>query len=187
VRSIASGDAVAGLDVVVIGTGIAGLGLVAYSRMTGARSVTCIGRRPERLERASACGADHVFTVGEAALDDLIAEVTGGGASRVFEASGDAEMILRGARWCRPGGALTGYGVTSTTVVMDWRQVPKDVTLLFPSTREAEVYPEVLAALDNGQIDSAKLITHRFDLDDLDDAFRAVDAGEVIKALIRCS
>lgn len=182
--SIARDIPLTGAGVIVIGTGIAGLGLVLLSSMAGARSVTCIGRRDERLERARRCGADHAFKSSEPHLDALVEEAVGGGADVVFEASGDPTMIVQGAGWCRPSGRVAVYGVGGDVVTVDWKQFPHDVSVSFPSTRESEVYQRVLAALESGQIDADLFLTDRFEFNDTEYALECAESGSVVKSLI---
>jgi threonine dehydrogenase-like Zn-dependent dehydrogenase len=82
--SVARDVPLTGANVVVVGTGIAGLSLAMHASRSGARSVTCIGHRPGRLEQAMKCGADHVLQNSDPALSEAIAEITGGGADVVF-------------------------------------------------------------------------------------------------------
>jgi S-(hydroxymethyl)glutathione dehydrogenase/alcohol dehydrogenase len=45
-------------------------------------------------------------------------------------------------------------------------------------------FPRLVALAENGRLDIASMITRRIDLDAINDAFRAMDAGEEIRTVI---
>jgi len=173
-----------GAHVVVIGTGVAGLGLVSWADRSGAATVTCIGRREERLAIARECGADYALRHDQSDLAAAVREHTDGGADVLFEASGDPSMVGGGAALCRPGGQVVVYGVGHGGVSVDWATFPSDVSVRVAPTRETIVYPRVLAALAESQMRADLLITHRVPFDNIAEAFAITDSGQAIKAMI---
>ncbi len=57
-------------DVVIVGTGIVGLSMTFFAKRWGARRVTVLGRRRERLAMAAQLGADHIINTCESPKPD---------------------------------------------------------------------------------------------------------------------
>ena len=169
-------------DVVgVSGTGIAGLSLVAFARLLGAQSVVCVGRRKERLKRAVELGATHTAIAGPEA-DDLFREL--GRAHVVFEASGKAPAIDAAYRWVRPGGRLIIYSAPDEPVPLNVMAAPREAALIVARPREAAVLRGVVDMVESGLLPRELFLSGTYPLDQIGDAFEAIDDGSVVKALV---
>jgi len=169
-------------DVVgVSGTGIAGLSLVAFARLLGAQSVVCVGRRKERLKRAVELGATHTAIAGPKA-DDLFREL--GRAHVVFEASGKAPAIDAAYRWVRPGGRLIIYSAPDEPVPLNVMAAPREAALIVARPREAAVLRGVVDMVESGLLPRELFLSGTYPLDQIGDAFEAIDEGSVVKALV---
>ena len=98
-----------GDTVIVHGTGLIGLGVVAASTHRGAE-VIAVDLLGERLEVASVLGAEHLI---DSSTDDLEAEIeriVPGGADVVFEATGVADCIDPAMSLCTSHGKFVFQG-----------------------------------------------------------------------------
>ena len=100
-----------GVAVAVLGLGPVGLCAIVAARELGAGPIHAVDTVPERLARASACGAVAV----DARAGDPVAAIrdsTGGrGADAVIEAIGSPEAAALAWALVRPGGTIATVGV----------------------------------------------------------------------------
>jgi 2-desacetyl-2-hydroxyethyl bacteriochlorophyllide A dehydrogenase len=177
----AEAGAMVGRVVGVSGTGIAGLSLVAFARLLGAKIVVCVGRRNERLQRALDLGATHTAAAGPDA-GSLFREL--GGADVVFEASGNAPAVDTAYRWVRPGGRLVIYSAPEEPVPLNVMSAPREASLIVARPREGAVLASVVRLVESGALPGELFLSGTYPLERIGDAFTAIDDGSVVKALI---
>ena len=169
-----------GKIVVVVGTGIAGLSMISYAKLLGAGSVIAVGRRQQRLDLALELGADRAVLAADAAA--ALREL--GGADFVFEASGQAAMIAESYRWLKRGGQEIVYSAPDSATELNLFLGPREATLSVASPDEAAVLPGILRLVQAGVIETDRYLTHRYPFAEIDTAFAAIAAGDVVKAMI---
>lgn len=168
-------------DVVILGTGPVGLALGQVARLAGARQVVVVGRRGQALERARAAGAADVGVLGgDRDPAPALRTATGGRRARVvFECVGGGGGTLRQAvDLAAPGGTVGILGAVDGDVSVAYAEANRrELTLAFSSSyathrgvREIEIARDLLA---RGRVDGAALVTHRFPLEQIDEAFEA--------------
>jgi threonine dehydrogenase-like Zn-dependent dehydrogenase len=175
------GEVEAGDTVVVIGIGFLGAILTRLASHAGAR-VIAVSRRPFALEVARAQGAAMALPLDDpAAVSRAVADATGGaGADRVFEVVGLQAPLDLATELTRIRGRLiiAGYHQDGTRQVnmqlWNWR----GLDVINAHERDPAVYlrgiRDAVAAVRDGVLDLAPLLTHRFPLDRLDDALEAM-------------
>jgi alcohol dehydrogenase len=170
-----SGHVRIGDAVVVFALGPIGLCAVAGARLMGASVVIGIDSDPVRLGMAQRMGADVALDFNEV---DVVAEVkrlTGGGADVTIEALGTQGTFENALRCLRPGGTLSSLGVYSGKLEMPYDAFAaglgghRIVTTLCPGGKER--MRRLIATVESGRFDPLPLITHRFALDDIVEAY----------------
>jgi threonine dehydrogenase-like Zn-dependent dehydrogenase len=171
-----SGGIRIGDTVAVFAQGPIGLCATAGARLMGAAMIIGVEALPARAEIARRMGADHVV---DFARTDPVAEImriTGGrGVDVAIEALGRQETFEAALRVLRPGGTLSSLGVYSSDLT-----IPLDafaaglgdhriVTTLCPGGKER--MRRLMATIAAGRFDATMLVTHRFALDDIADAY----------------
>jgi threonine dehydrogenase-like Zn-dependent dehydrogenase len=174
----------AGNDVVIIGSGAVGLALGQLARRSGA-FVTVVGRRPEALAAAYRLGAADatVDATGGDDLSDRVAAVTSGReVGTVFEAVGGAagRTVRQAVEVVAPGGVVGILGAFAGDVAVPYRIANrKEVTLrwcnAYATWHGRREFSIALDRLAEGQLDASSLITHRFGLEEIAEAFRVAD------------
>jgi L-iditol 2-dehydrogenase len=174
--------------VAVIGAGPIGLVTMLVARAFGAARVILVDGLPNRLALASQLGADATINFREENPEARIAELTDGGADFVFDSSGSVAGSASA-----PGLAVRGGSVT----FIGW---PEAATFPFPvetilekeldvhgTNRYANAFPRAIALLAAGKIDIHPLVSHRFTLGQVTDAFRfaADNPAETMKVMVR--
>lgn len=187
VRAVGRGQPAAGEMAAVVGAGTLGLLALQVLRARGCR-VLVISRSGRRLERARALGADGVVALETG--DPLVALRGLGapdGADLVVETAGTAaavELCLAQPGLVRPGGrvVLTGLPHEPARVAAFWL-VRREIEV-----RGSMIYrDEFGAALDllaRGLVAARPLVTHRFPLERIHEAFAAHRQPDAVKVAV---
>lgn len=164
-----------GDTVVVFAQGPIGLCASIGARLMGASLVIGVDGDESRLEIAKKMGVDVILNYQE---QDVLAEIkklTGDGADVAIEALGTQETFENCLRSLRPAGTLSSLGVYSGKL-----QVPYDafaagigdykiVTTLCPGGKER--MRRLMETVKNKRVDLTRLITHRYSLDEIKEAY----------------
>ena len=168
---IAIGDTVA-----VFAQGPIGLCATAGAKLMGATTVIAVDTVPARLEMARRMGADIVVDFKKENPVDAIMRLTDGrGVDVAIEALGTQPTFEAALRVLRPGGALSSLGVYSSDLT-----IPLDAfaaglgnksirTTLCPGGKER--MRRMLEVISSRRVDLSGLVTHRFTLDQIEDAY----------------
>lgn len=170
-----SGGVTIGDTVVVFAQGPIGLCATAGAKLMGAALVIGVDSDPVRLAASKKMGADVVLDFTQV---DVIAEVkrlTGGGADVTIEALGTQGTFENALRCLRPGGTLSSLGVYSGKLQMPYDAFAaglgnhRIVTTLCPGGKER--MRRLMTMVQSGRFDPLPLITHRFPLADIVEAY----------------
>ena len=184
---------VTGKTAVVIGQGSAGLFFNVMLKRLGAARVITMDIVDARIEFAARFGADHPFHPGREDPIEVVSSITGGAmADFVVEAVGEAESINLAARLVRTGGELLYFGVPHEPVFrFDFEALYRAycrTTSTGSSGLEAgkPSFREALSLIASGEVDVSEMVTHRYPLDQVGDAYRrAYDRSDgAIKVLV---
>lgn len=185
---IAAGD-----DVAIVGVGFLGALLTQLASRAGAR-VIALARRPFSRQVALEMGAAHTLPMDDrAAATEAMRELTGGRfCDVVIEAVGQQGPLDLAGEITRERGRLViaGYhqdGLRQVNLQLwNWR----GLDVINAHERDPRVYVagmrEAVAAVESGRLTPARLYTHRFTLDQLNEALAmsAERPAGFLKALI---
>jgi alcohol dehydrogenase len=171
-----SGDVKTGDSVAVFAQGPIGLCATLGARLRGAAMIVGIDPVPERREMARRFGASMTLNPAEC---DVVAELKrmtdGRGVDVAIEALGRQATFEAALRSVRPGGVLSSLGVYSGKLVAPYEAVhaglgdQRIVTTLCPGGKER--MRRLMGMVATRRMDLTPLVTHRFALDDLCEAF----------------
>jgi alcohol dehydrogenase len=171
-----SGNVRTGDSVAVFAQGPIGLCATLGARLRGAGMVVGVDPVPERREMARRFGASVTLNPDEC---DVVAELKrmtdGRGVDVAIEALGRQSTFEAALRSVRPGGILSSLGVYSGKLVAPYEAVyaglgdQRVVTTLCPGGKER--MRRLMAMVAERRMDLTPLVTHRFALDDLSEAF----------------
>src|SRR5918995_3308895 len=171
-----SGNVRTGDSVAVFAQGPIGLCATLGARLRGAALIVGVDPVPERREMARRFGASVTLNPAEC---DVVAELKrmtdGRGVDVAIEALGRQSTFEAALRSVRPGGILSSLGVYSGKLVAPYEAVyaglgdQRVVTTLCPGGKER--MRRLMAMVAERRMDLTPLVTHRFALDDLSDAF----------------
>lgn len=175
-----------GATTAVIGCGPIGLCLVQLLRVYGARSVLAADPLPHRREAAARAGADVVLDPRDGDYtEQLLAATDGAGVDLAFEVAGTDAAITAAVDVVRPGGRVVLVGIPSSdTSSFPASTARRKGLSLVMVRRMKEVYPRAIALVASGRVDVSSLVSHRFPLDRVADAFEAGVARRGLKVVV---
>jgi alcohol dehydrogenase len=178
-----------GDSVVVVGTGPIGLAAIATAKLLSPSRIIAIDKAAARLEAAKQFGADLTLAPDDGCVGQVMAATDGLGADVVIEAVGRPESFELCTRLVRPGGHVANIGVHGAPARLHLESLwIKDVTIT-TGLVDTSSTPTLLRMIANGRFDTGAFITHRFGLDEMQDAYdvfsRPADTGALKVALLR--
>lgn len=172
---------VAGRATVVTGCGPLGLMTVMVAKEMGASPLIASDLRPERREKAAALGADLVVDPADGPLEEAVAAATGdAGAEVLLELSGAAPALRAGLRALGPGGEAAILGIFGGPVEVP---VNEEITFKGATVRGItgrlvwETWDQVDDLIHGRGLEPASLVTHRFSLEEHEEAFHLMEEG----------
>lgn len=179
-----------GETVAVFGCGGVGLSVVQGARIGGARRIIGIDKFDSKLEMATALGATDTINSSDEDPVAMIRSLTGGeGVDHAFEAVGLASLVRQAVESLAIGGTATVVGVLPTGAMIEFpwealRPECKLQTSRMGSNRFRTDIPVYLDLYRQGRLLLDEMISRRGELADLNDAFRAMKAGEVARTVL---
>ena len=167
------GGLVAGDSIAVIGPGPVGLTAVQLLKSLGAASVILTGTRESRLRLGRELGADLVVDARREDPAGVVLDATGGvGVHAVLECSGAEEAVDQAIRMCRPGGRIVLVGFFHRPVTADLNRAVKTGLTIHTIRGEGNrAVGRAVTLAERGLLRTAPLITHRFPLEAIGEAF----------------
>ena len=180
----------AGQTVAVFGCGGVGLAIIQGARIGGARQIIGVDVFDSKLEMARRVGATHVVN---SAQDDAVKAVRaltkGAGVDHAFEAVGNATLVRQAIESLAIRGTATIVGVLppDATIEFPWMAIRPECrvqTSRMGSNRFRLDIPLYLDFYRQGRLLLDEMVTRRGRLEDINDAFRAMKAGEVARTVL---
>jgi alcohol dehydrogenase len=176
--------------VAVVGAGPVGLAAITGARLFSPSHIVAIDLSDARLEAAKQFGAD--VTVNNSREDPLsvIKDLTGRlGADVAIEAVGVPSSFELAVSLAPPGGRIANIGVHGEAATLHLEeQWIRDITIT-TGLVDTSSTPTLMRLLTTGQIDAKRFITHRFGLEEFEEAYdvfaRAADTGALKVVLSR--
>lgn len=170
----------------VIGAGPIGLCLLQVAKVAGAVDVLATDPLAHRREAATRLGADLVLDPDDDAYTEQLRAFTGGvGVDVVFEAAGTDAAIAAAVEVVRPGGRVVLAGIPSTDLSSFPAGTARRKGLTFAMVRRmADVYPRAVELVSSGRVDVASVVSHRFALAQVEEAFVTALARRGLKVVV---
>jgi threonine 3-dehydrogenase len=167
--------------VLITGCGPVGLMTVAVAKAAGAGAIYATDISPYRLRLAQQLGATHALNVAEVDVVDAIRQSTGGdGVDVLLEMSGAQSAIDQGFRALRDGGTAALLGLAPGTIGFDINNaiIFKGATVYGIAGRKLwDTWYRIRGLLEAGAVDLWPVVTHRFTLDQWEEAIQVMNGG----------
>jgi S-(hydroxymethyl)glutathione dehydrogenase/alcohol dehydrogenase len=180
----------AGQTVAVFGCGGVGLAIVQGARIGGAVQIIGVDMFDGKLEMARCVGATHVVNSAKDDPVPAIRAMTGGaGVDHAFEAVGNATLVRQAIESLAIRGTATIVGVLppDATIEFPWMAIRPECkvqTSRMGSNRFRTDIPRYLEFYRQGRLLLDEMVTRRGRLGDINEAFRAMKAGEVARTVL---
>jgi len=181
-----------GANVVVFGLGGIGLNVIQGARLAGANMIVGVDTNPRKRTLAERFGMTHFVNPKEAA-GDLVAhlvDLTRGGADYSFECIGNVDVMRQALECCHKGWGVSviigvagaGQEIRTRPFQLVTGRVWKGTA--FGGARGRTDVPRIVDWYMDGKIEIDPMITHTLALDDINQGFELMHAGESIRAVV---
>jgi S-(hydroxymethyl)glutathione dehydrogenase/alcohol dehydrogenase len=180
-----------GSSVAVIGCGGVGQAVIQGARIAGAGRIIAVD--PVEMKREAARKLGATDTVDPAKGDPVarVQALTGGrGADYAFEVIGLPETITQAFSSARRGGTAVVVGMPrmdSMVTLPGFAMFYEEKRLLgcvYGSAQVRRDFPRFISLVEHGRLDLGSMVSRHIKLDEVNDAFTAMKAGEVIRSVI---
>jgi S-(hydroxymethyl)glutathione dehydrogenase/alcohol dehydrogenase len=179
----------AGSTVAVFGAGGVGLAVIQGARIAGAGMIIAVDVFERKLAQAKELGATHAI---DGSADDpvkAIRALTGGGVEYSFEAIGLKKAAEQAFDCLRPGGTATVIGMIpiGQKIELEGSVFLREKRIQgcsMGSNRFKVDMPKYVDFYLQGRLRLDEMITRRGRLGDVNEAFRAMKAGEVARTVL---
>ncbi len=170
-----------GSRVLVTGAGPIGLVATQVARAFGAAEVLVTDVKPHRLALASELGATATLDVREKPLSEARFEP-----DVLLECSGFPPAIGEAVRTVTRAGRVVLIGMGGDELSLPVSHVQTREIEVTGTFRYANTWPTAIALVASGEIDLDRLVTHRYGLDQAEQALTAsVQDDTAVKAVVR--
>lgn len=180
---VKEGDAVA-----VVGDGAVGLCGVIAAKKLGAKRIIVLSRNPARQEVAKEFGAtDIIAERGEAAAKKIKELTEGVGVDAALECVGSDDSIATCVGATRAGGMIGAVGVPNYKEFRYQDIFWKNVGIRGGVAPARKYIPELLEDVLAGKINPGRVFDLTVELQDIKEAYAAMDERRAIKSLLKVS
>lgn len=177
-----------GSSLVVFGCGSVGLSAIMAARVSGCAQVIGVDINPDRLEFARELGATDIVNPESDNAVEVIQDITGDGADYSVECAGLPEVLSEAVNALTVSGTCCLVGAaplgTESWIDMNAIMFGRTLTGAVEGNAVPELFlPKLIDLHGQGMFPFEKLVTH-FKLDEINQAFAAMEAGSVIKPVL---
>jgi S-(hydroxymethyl)glutathione dehydrogenase/alcohol dehydrogenase len=179
-------------NVIVFGLGGIGLNVVQGARLVGADKIVGVDLNPKRKALGEKFGMTHFVNPKEVKGDlvPYLVDLTDGGADHSFECIGNTDTMRQALECCHKGwGESTIIGVAGAGQEISTRPFQLVTGRVWRGTafggaKGRTDVPKIVDWYMDGKINIDDLITHKMPLDDINNAFDLMHAGESIRSVV---
>jgi S-(hydroxymethyl)glutathione dehydrogenase/alcohol dehydrogenase len=182
----------AGSSIAIFGAGGVGLSAIMGARLAGAAVIAAVDPFPFRRETALELGATQALDPGSDNVPAALRGLTDGrGADAAIDSAGAPGVLAQAYAAVRRGGTVVAVGLppeglSAELPAADLAREEKVVTGSFYGSCSPQLdMPEVLDLYMDGLLPLDRLVSRAYPLEEINDAFAAMNAGEVARAVIR--
>ena len=179
-----------GESVAVYGAGGIGLNIIMGAALCGAGPIIAVDTNSSKMEIAREFGATDTMYSDDTTVEQIQALTGGRGADHVFESVGLQVLQETAFDATRPGGTLTLVGLTPVgsgtnlpgAIITRTEKVIRGS--FYGSVNPQRDFPMFLDMYSNGKLMLDELVTRRYRLDEINEAYANMLTGEIARGII---
>ncbi|MGV0817743.1 zinc-dependent alcohol dehydrogenase family protein [Martelella sp. AMO21009] len=173
-----------GDTIAIVGAGPVGMSVLLTSQFYSPGRIIMVDMDPARLELAKQFGATDTVQVGsEDAVEKIMAMTDGNGVDVAIEAVGVPATFDICQKVVSAGGNVANVGVHGTPVELHIEELWIKNINISMGLVSTNTTPMLLKTLGAGKVDPGRLVTHRFALDKIIDAYEVFGNAAREKAM----
>jgi alcohol dehydrogenase len=185
---VLNGKIAPGSTVAIVGCGPIGLATLLTAHFYSPAQIIVIDLDDKRLEVALRFGATHTINSANGKAAEAVKALTDGrGVDTAIEAVGIPATFSLCQEVVAPGGVIANIGVHGEKVDLHLERLWSHNIAITTRLVDTVTTPMLLKTVQSGKIDPTRLITHRFKLDEIIEAYdvfgRAAETG-ALKVII---
>jgi S-(hydroxymethyl)glutathione dehydrogenase/alcohol dehydrogenase len=180
-----------GSSVAVIGCGGVGQSVIQGARIAGAGRIIAVDPVELKRKTAEQLGATDLVDPSAGDPVEQVKALTGGrGADYAFEVIGLPETIQQAFASARRGGTAVVVGMPrldAQVTLPAWglsMDEKRTLGCVYGSAQVRRDFSRFVELVETGRLDIGSMVSRRIKLDEVNEAFRAMEAGEVIRSVI---
>ena len=181
---VLNGKVTPGGTVAIVGAGPIGLAALLTAQFYSPAEIIMVDIDDNRLSIASQFGATHTVNSSDGKAVDAVKALTGGrGADTVIEAVGIPTTFHLCQDLVAPGGIIANIGVHGTKVDLHLEKLWSHNVAITTRLVDTVTTPMLLRTVQSKKLDPTRLITHRFTLDQIIEAYDTFGRAAATQAL----
>ncbi|MBC7145385.1 MAG: alcohol dehydrogenase catalytic domain-containing protein [Thioclava marina] len=185
-----SGDLKMGQSCAIVGLGGVGLAALLGAKAAGARTVVAVDLSESKRVHAIELGADYAIDPRDEDAVAKVKEWTGGGVDLAVELAGAVPALEFAYKITRRGGSTVTAGLPHPEAKMSFPAVSLTAEervlkgSYVGSCVPVRDIPRFAQMMQAGQLPIEKLMTHRLMLDEINEGFERLAAGDAIRQVV---
>jgi len=181
-----------GSRVVVFGAGGVGLNVIQGAALAGCEQIVAVDLLDNKLEYAKQFGATHTLNGKTENVIEAVKDLTDGlGADYAFDAIGNIKILEQGLQLIRKDGALVCVSMPPSEQQFAFTVFPfilaekRILSSIYGSCDPWIDFPKLLNLYKAGKLKLDELVSREYPIEQVNEAFRALEAGEVARSIVR--
>jgi L-iditol 2-dehydrogenase len=187
IHTVDLGHVKPGMIVGVYGCGPVGLLTIQVARAAGASEIIATDVLPHRLDAAKEFGADKVYLANPDGNErpPILADTHRTGVDVAFEVAGENSAVETAIETAKPGGTVVICGIPTIDEVKFRASSARRKGLTIKMVRRMKhTYHRAIKMVEVGQVDVRSIVTHRFPLEQAEEAFALAAKREGLKIIL---
>ncbi len=179
-----------GSSVLVIGCGGVGLNIIQGAMLAGAVRIIAVDTLQNKLSYAREFGATETLSASEGDVVARVQDLTDGGVDYAFEAIGNPKTIRQAYEATAPGGTMVVVGMApeDDDVSVNALSLPRTEKVImgswYGSARPWVDFPRLVNLYLANRLSIDPMISRTYRLEEINEAYEALDKGEMARSVI---
>lgn len=180
-----------GSSVAVFGCGGVGQAVIQGARIAGAARIFAVDPVASKREMALRLGATEGIDAAQGnAVEQLRDATHGRGCDYTFEVTGQPSVILETFGAARRGGTVVVVGMPRMDAVVEmsafslFADGKRLLGCVYGSSQVRRDFPRLIELVEAGRLDIGAMVSRHIELDNVNEAFHAMESGDVIRSVI---